>query len=70
LVNRFEGVEKSYAVAAGREVRVFVNPENVTDIGAKDISRDIAQAIEQELKYPGEIKVIVIRENRIISYAR
>lgn len=70
LVNGFEGVEKSYAIAAGREVRVFVNPENVTDLQAKDISRDIAKAIEQELKYPGEIRVIVIRENRIISYAR
>lgn len=70
LINGFEGVEKSYAIAAGREVRVFVNPENTTDLMAKDMSRDIAKAIEQELKYPGEIKVIVIRENRIISYAR
>ncbi len=70
LINGFEGVEKSYAIAAGREVRVFVNPENTTDLAAKDLSRDIAKAIEQELKYPGEIKVVVIRENRIISYAR
>lgn len=70
LINGFEGVEKSYAIAAGREVRVFVNPENVTDVQSKDLSRDIAKAIEQELKYPGEIKVVVIRENRIISYAR
>ena len=70
LVNGFEGVEKSYAIAAGREVRVFVNPEKITDLQAKDISRDIAKAIENELKYPGEIRVIVIRENRIISYAR
>ncbi len=70
LVNGFEGVEKSYAIAAGREVRIFVNPDKITDVQAKDISRDIAKAIEQELKYPGEIKVIVIRENRIVSYAR
>lgn len=70
LINGFDGVEKSYAIAAGREVRVFVNPEGVTDVQAKDLSRDIAKAIEQELKYPGEIKVVVIRENRIISYAR
>lgn len=70
LVNSFNGVEKSYAIAAGREVRVFVNPEGVTDVAAKDLSRDIAKSIENELKYPGEIKVIVIRENRIISYAR
>lgn len=70
LVNSFNGVDKSYAIAAGREVRVFVNPEGVTDVAAKDLSRDIAKSIENELKYPGEIKVIVIRENRIISYAR
>lgn len=70
LVNGFEGVDKSYAIAAGREVRVFVNPEKVTDLQAKEMSRDIAKSIENELKYPGEIKVIVIRENRIISYAR
>jgi ribonuclease Y len=70
LIDSFDGVEKSYAIAAGREVRVFVNPEKVTDMQAADLSRDIAKAIENELKYPGEIKVIVIRENRIVSYAR
>lgn len=70
LVNGFDGVDKAYAIAAGREVRVFVNPENITDFMAKDLSRDIAEKIESELKYPGEIKVVVIRENRIISFAR
>ncbi len=70
LVTGFNGVEKAYAIAAGREVRVFVNPENITDIAAKDLSRDIAVKIESELKYPGEIKVVVIREQRIINYAR
>ncbi len=70
LIDSFDGVEKSYAIAAGREVRVFVNPESITDMQAADLSRDIAKSIEQELKYPGEIKVIVIRENRIVSYAR
>ncbi len=70
LVTGFDGVDKAYAIAAGREVRVFVNPENVTDIAAKDLSRDIAMKIESELKYPGEIKVVVIRENRIINFAR
>ncbi|MEZ4210775.1 MAG: ribonuclease Y [Candidatus Paceibacterota bacterium] len=70
LVTSFDGVDKAYAIAAGREVRVFVNPENVTDIAAKDLSRDIAMKIESELKYPGEIKVVVIRENRIINFAR
>lgn len=70
LVTNFGGVEKAYAIAAGREVRVFVNPENITDIAAKDLSREIAVKIESELKYPGEIKVVLIRENRIINYAR
>jgi ribonuclease Y len=70
LVTGFDGVDKAYAIAAGREVRVFVNPENITDIAAKDLSRDIAIKIESELKYPGEIKVVVIRENRIINFAR
>jgi ribonuclease Y len=70
LVNAFPGVEKSYALQAGREVRVFVTPDKVTDLEAKNMARDMAQKIEQELKYPGEIKVTVIRENRIIEYAR
>lgn len=70
LVNGFTGVEKSYAIAAGREVRVFVSPESVTDLAAADMARDIAKSIEQELKYPGEIKVVVIRENRIVTFAR
>lgn len=70
LVNAFGGVEKSYALQAGREIRIFVNPESIGDIEAKMMARDIAQKIEQELKYPGEIKVTLIRENRIIEYAR
>lgn len=70
LVKNFSGIEKAYVISAGREVRAFVNPENITDIEAKELSRDIAKKIEEDLKYPGEIKVIVIRENRIISYAR
>ncbi|MCX6754956.1 MAG: ribonuclease Y [Candidatus Nomurabacteria bacterium] len=70
LVNGFGGVEKSYALAAGREVRIFVTPEKVSDTEAKLMARDIANKIEQELKYPGEIKVTMIRESRIIEYAR
>lgn len=70
LVNAFSGVEKSYALSAGREVRIFVTPEKVSDIEARDMARSIAQKIEAELKYPGEIKVTVIRENRIIEFAR
>ncbi len=70
IANAQEGVEKSYAIQAGREVRVFVYPDKVSDLEAKNIARNIAKQVEQELKYPGEIKVTVIRENRIIEYAR
>jgi ribonucrease Y len=70
LAKSFTGVEKSYALAAGREIRIFVTPEKVTDLEAKNMARDIARKIEQELKYPGEIKVTMIRESRIIEYAR
>ncbi|MFW0862017.1 MAG: ribonuclease Y [Candidatus Komeilibacteria bacterium] len=66
----FEGVDKCYAIQAGREVRVFVTPEKVDDYQALKLARDIADKIEQELKYPGEIKVNVIRETRITEYAR
>lgn len=66
----FEGVEKVYAIQAGREVRVFVQSEKIDDYGAHTLARDIAKKIEEELKYPGEIKVNVIRETRIVEYAR
>jgi ribonuclease Y len=68
--NSFPGVEKSYALQAGREIRVFVTPDQISDLEAKKLARDIADKIESELKYPGEIKVTLIRENRIIEYAR
>lgn len=64
------GVEKAYALAAGREIRVFVTPTQVNDLEAYSIAREIAIDIERELKYPGEIKVTVIRETRCIEYAR
>ncbi len=70
LVNKFPAVEKSYALQAGREIRIFVTPEKITDTEAKLMAREIAIKIEQELKYPGEIKVTLIRESRIIEYAR
>ncbi len=70
IANGFEGVQKSYAIQAGREIRVFVNPDDMTDLVAKQTARDIALKIESDLKYPGEIKVIVIRENRIVEFAR
>ncbi len=66
----FKGVEKSYALQAGREIRIFVTPTEVTDLEAKKMARDIALRIESELKYPGEIKVAVIRESRTIEFAR
>lgn len=70
IANSFPGVEKTYAIQAGREVRVFVKPEEITDIQAQNMAKNIAQKIEQELKYPGEIKVNLIRESRVIEYAR
>lgn len=70
LVNSYPEVEKSYAIQAGREVRIFVNPEKTDDLGAMKLARDIAKRIEEELKYPGEVKVNVFRETRAIEYAR
>lgn len=70
VANSFKGVEKSYALQAGREIRIFVTPSEVTDLEAKKMARDIAIRIESELKYPGEIKVSVIRESRTIEFAR
>jgi ribonuclease Y len=70
IANSFNGVEKSFALQAGREIRIFVRPENVGDLEAKRMAKEIAYRIEGELKYPGEIKVNVIRESRTVEYAR
>jgi len=70
LATSFQGVEKVYAIQAGREIRVFINPEKLDDLAAHKLAKDIAVEIEKELKYPGEIKVTVIRETRVIEYAR
>lgn len=70
LANAFPGVKKSYAIQAGREVRVFVNPKEIDDFAANKLAKNIAEQIHQELKYPGEIKVNVIRETRAIEYAK
>jgi ribonuclease Y len=70
LALSFEGVEKAWALQAGREIRVFVKPEQIDDLGAEKLAREIANKIEAELKFPGEIKVVVIREKRIIEYAK
>lgn len=66
----FPGVDKVYAIQAGREVRVFVNPHELDDYQAYNLAKDIARKIESELQYPGEIKVMVVRESRVIEYAR
>ncbi|OGE77738.1 MAG: ribonuclease Y [Candidatus Doudnabacteria bacterium RIFCSPHIGHO2_01_FULL_46_14] len=70
LANSFPGVEKSYAIQAGREIRVFLEPTKIDDWGAMKLAREVASKIEQQLKYPGEIKVQVIREMRVVEYAR
>ncbi len=70
LAGTFPGVEKVYAIAAGREIRVFVNPGKVSDLAMHTLARDIAKRIQEELKYPGEIKVNIIRENRVVEFAR
>ena len=66
----FEGVEKVYAIQAGREIRVFVQPTVVDDLSAYNLAKDIAKKIEAELSYPGEIKITIIRETRVVEYAR
>lgn len=70
IANSFVGVEKTFAIQAGREVRVFVTPEVISDLEAKRLARDIAVRVENELKYPGEIKIAVIRESRTVEFAR
>ena len=70
IATGFTGVEKAYAIQAGREIRIFVNPEKVDDLGAYKIAKEVASEIEKELKYPGEIKVSVIRETRVVEYAK
>ncbi len=66
----FPGVEKVYAIQAGREVRIFVRPNDVDDYSAFQLAKDVARKIEQELQYPGEIRVTVIRETRVVEYAK
>ena len=70
IATSFSGVEKAYAISAGREIRVFVKPEEVDDWAAKKLARDIANRIQEELRYPGEIKVTLIRESRVVEYAK
>jgi len=70
VANSFEGVEKSFAMQAGREVRIMVRPDQVDDLIAASMARDIVKKIEEEMEYPGQIKVTVIRETRAVEYAK
>ena len=70
IATSFPGVEKAWALQAGREIRVFVKPEEINDLTAKKLAKDIANQIQEELRYPGEIKVNVIRETRVVEYAK
>ncbi|MBN1692824.1 MAG: ribonuclease Y [Dehalococcoidales bacterium] len=70
IADSFKGVEKSYAIQAGREVRILVKPETIDDLGAMRLARDIVKKIEETLDYPGQIKVTVLRETRAVDYAK
>jgi len=70
IADTFDGVEKSYAIQAGREIRIIVKPDKVDDVLAPRIAREISKRIEEELEYPGQIKVVVIRETRAVDYAK
>ncbi len=70
IASQFNGVKQAYAISAGRELRIFVTPEKIDDFGALELAREVARRIESELKYPGEIKVIVVRETRAVEYAK
>lgn len=70
IANSYDGVEKTYAIQGGRELRVFITPTKIDDLAAQKLAREIANRLEDELKFPGEIRVVVIRETRIVEYAR
>jgi len=70
IANSFKGVEKAYAIQAGREVRILVKPEDIDDLGAMRLARDIVKKVEDTLQYPGQIRVTVIRETRAVDYAK
>ncbi len=70
IADSFKGVDKSYAIQAGREVRILVKPESIDDLGAMKLARDIVKKIEETLDYPGQIKVTVLRETRAVDYAK
>jgi ribonuclease Y len=70
IANSFKGVDKSYAIQAGREIRVIIQAEDLDDYQAAEVARELAKKIENELNYPGQIKITAIREKRIVEYAR
>jgi len=70
IATSYPGVEKAYAISAGREIRVFVFPEKINDLEAMNLAKEIAKRLEETLNYPGEIKITVIRETRAIEIAR
>jgi ribonuclease Y len=70
VANSFSGVSESYAIQAGREIRIIVRPEEIDDYAAINLSKDIARKVEESLEFPGQIKVTVIRETRAVDYAK
>jgi ribonuclease Y len=70
IANSFKGVNQSYAIQAGREVRIIVKPDDIDDLDALRIARDVAKKIEENMQYPGQIKVTVIRETRAVEFAK
>lgn len=70
IANSYEGVDKSYAIQAGREIRIMVKPEQLDDAGSIELARNLAKSIEEELEYPGQIKINVIRETRAVDFAK
>ena len=70
IADSFEGVEKSFAIQAGREVRILVKPDKISDDQMTVLARDVSKRVESEMDYPGQIKVNVIRETRVVDYAK
>ena len=70
IANSYEGVDKSYAIQAGREIRIMVKPEQLDDAGSIELARNLAKSVEEQLEYPGQIKINVIREIRAVDFAK